>query len=198
MSKKIVAVLGTYRKNHVTESIVDEILNEAKQNGAEVEKILLVDKKIEFCTNCRNCTEKPGNKRGGCVLRDDMDSILDKIEASDAIILSSPVNFNNVTAITKRFMERLLSYYYYPFGSLIPKNRIKKSNKKVAFVTAAAAPSFYIYLFMDVLKSLKIAANMFAAKRVGTICMGFAAKVENPDLSEKTIRKAKKIAKKLL
>lgn len=60
---------------------MDAILDGAKDAGAEVEKIQLLDRYIEFCTNCRNCTQNSGDKRGQCVLNDDMNDILLKIAA---------------------------------------------------------------------------------------------------------------------
>jgi len=41
MAKRIVAVVGTYRKGHIIDSSVDAVLDFAKQSGAEVEKIEL-------------------------------------------------------------------------------------------------------------------------------------------------------------
>ena len=57
MSKKIrvTAIVGTYRKGGIIDTAVDEILDSASQSGAEVKKIYLLDKHIEFCTNCRTC-----------------------------------------------------------------------------------------------------------------------------------------------
>ena len=49
----IVAIMGTYRCNGIIEQTVDAILQAAREEGAEVEKIDLKEKSIEFCTNCR-------------------------------------------------------------------------------------------------------------------------------------------------
>ncbi len=85
---------------------MDEILRTAEHSGREVEKIYLIDKNIEFCKNCRKCTEDDKEKiRGTCVIKDDMDGILSKVDRADAIIVGSPINFGCVTAITKRFVE---------------------------------------------------------------------------------------------
>jgi multimeric flavodoxin WrbA len=46
MAKKVIALLGTYRKSHVVEKIVDEILDELSNSGVETHKIFLQDKKI--------------------------------------------------------------------------------------------------------------------------------------------------------
>lgn len=196
--KKIVALLGTYRKGHVIERIVDEILKAASEKGAKTEKIFLPDKKIEFCINCRKCTQKEGTKRGDCVHNDDMGIILDKVDASDGIVIASPVNFSNVTAMTRKFMERLLCYAYWPWGASYPKNRIKKLTRKAVLVTASGAPSVFIYFFVDVFKALKIHARMLGAKTVGRICMGFASMEENPELPSSVLRKARRLGFRLI
>ncbi len=39
-----------------------------------------------------------------------MRDLIARIEATDALILASPTNFSLVTAVFKRFMERLVVY----------------------------------------------------------------------------------------
>ena len=55
-ARKIVAIVGTYRKGKVIDSAASEVLRGAESRGAETEKIHLIDKHIEFCNNCRMCT----------------------------------------------------------------------------------------------------------------------------------------------
>jgi multimeric flavodoxin WrbA len=45
-----------------------------------------------------------------------MGAILDEIAASDAVVLASPMNFWTVTALMKRFIERLVCFAYWPWG----------------------------------------------------------------------------------
>jgi len=81
---KIVAIVGTYRKGKVIDTLASEVLRGAADGGAETEKIYLVDKHIEFCENCRTCVqEKDVGRRGTCVHDDDMAGILDKVDAAD-------------------------------------------------------------------------------------------------------------------
>lgn len=118
---KITAILGTYRKGGVIDSAVEEILVAAREAGAETEKIYLLDKRIEFCTNCRACTQQEGQGPGQCGTDDDMRWILDAVERSDALVLASPMNFWSVTALMKRFIERLVCFAYWPWGKAAPE-----------------------------------------------------------------------------
>ena len=66
MSKKIVGIVGSYHKDGIIDTAVSEALKGAKPSGADTAKIFIPDKKIEFCNNCRACTQQPGDKRGKC------------------------------------------------------------------------------------------------------------------------------------
>jgi len=151
---KITAILGSYRKGGVTDSAVDEILSAAAECGAEVAKIYLTDKHIEYCTNCRACTQEPGQRHGQCPTVDDMRAILDELEQSDAIVIASPMNFGSVTAVTKKFMERLICFAYWPWGPAIPKIRDKRKTKLAVVVASSSAPSIISRLFNSMLLCL--------------------------------------------
>jgi multimeric flavodoxin WrbA len=58
MPKKIVAIIGTYRKGKTIDTAVDELLRAAQMSACHTEEISLLDKHIEFCTNCCNCTQQ--------------------------------------------------------------------------------------------------------------------------------------------
>src|SRR5438270_4094086 len=123
VGKKVVAILGTYRKGGTLDTAVEAILEGARNRRATTSTIYLLDRHIEFCTNCRQCTQEPGPERGRCRQNDDLDAIVSEIEAADAVVLASPVNCGNVTAIFRCFMERLIGTAYWPWGQPAPKPR---------------------------------------------------------------------------
>jgi putative NADPH-quinone reductase len=189
MAKKVVALIGSYRKDGITDQLVDIVLQSAEAKGAENEKIYLIDKHIEFCTNCRKCgkTDK-SYRRGQCVIKDDMNSILDKIDAADAIIFASPINFSTVTAITKKFVERLIAYTYWPAENLIPKNRIKNMDKKSIVITSSTCPAFLGRILMpNALQILKAVSKLIGAKVVKSLYFGLVCRSENKKLTKKQI-----------
>jgi len=192
-TKKIV---GTYRKGSTIDSAVSAILSSAAECGAETTKIYLTDAEIAFCTNCRSCTQEPGPEPGTCATRDDMDDIVRQIEESHALVLGSPVNFGDVTAVTRRFQERLLRYAYWPWSKLAPVHRNKTKSKKAVLVTASAAPAIMGRTMMRPLRTLKEMAGLLGAKTVGTLYIGFAAKKE-AWLPERAVKKAKALGQKL-
>ena len=192
MSKKVVAIMGTYRRGRITDQTVTAILEAARENGAETTKIDLLDKNIEFCTNCRKCTQEPGPAHGRCVHNDDMEQILAEIESADAIILASPINFFNVTALMKRFIERLVAYSYWPWEKSMPKRRTDKLNRRAVVVTSSACPAFIGRILMPgALGLLKKVAGLMGAKVVKSLYFGTACLSEHQKLSEKQIQKAR-------
>ncbi len=197
MAKKIVAVMGSYRRGGITAQAVNEAAAAAREAGAEVEIIDLLDKRIEFCTNCRACTQAPGEKRGECVLSDEMAGILDKLDAADGLILAARVNYFNVTALTRRFLERMIVYDYWPWGALAPKLRINKPSKKAVLITSSAMPSLIGRLFTGALRALNYAAASVGAKKAGTLLAGIASLHEKQYLTEKERRKARALGRLL-
>ena len=64
--------------------------------------IRLSDYRVEHCRSCWKCRDGEG-----CGIRDDMTTrLIPMLLKSDALILGSPVFFNNVTADAKAFMDR--------------------------------------------------------------------------------------------
>jgi len=199
MGKKVVAIVGSYRKGGTVDTLVDAILMGAKEKGAETEKIYLLDKHIEFCTNCRSCTQSEGPQRGKCTQEDDLESVLEVIDQADAIVLGAPVNFFNVNALFRRFLERLVGYAYWPWGKAAgPAPRSKTRLKKAALVTSSAMPGFLIPLATGAPRALKLAAKTIGAKPVGKIQVGLSAVNPKQDLPLKALQKARKVGARLV
>ena len=197
MARKIIAITGSYRKDGTIERAVDLILQAAAEKGAETETVRLMDRYIEFCRNCRKCTQQEGPQRGVCAQPDDMEDILRKIEAADGLVLASPVNFFGVTAVTQRFMERLVCYAFWPWGKPGPITRVKDRGIKAVLVTSSAMPAALGRIFTRSLGGLKRAAQTLGAKPAGTLFIGKAALHEKQDLPQAILDKARKLGYEL-
>ncbi len=195
--RKIVAIVGSYRKGGIIDSAVDEILSGAQANGGRTEKIYLVDQQIESCRNCRVCTQEAGERRGLCVVQDDVDKILNTIDSADAIILGSPMNFGTVTAEMKKFMERLVCYVYWPWGIAAPKHRSELRTKQAVVVASSAAPEWVARFSSDIIKLLKQAARLLGAQRTQVLYIGLAAKEEQQEIGVRTRLKARRMGEQL-
>jgi multimeric flavodoxin WrbA len=197
MGKKIIAIVGSYRKNGIIDSAIDTILLAAAEEGAETEKIYLIDQHIGFCTNCRKCTQPEGQRRGKCVQKDDMDLLLTKIEQANGLVIGSPTNFFNVTAVTRRFIERLVCYAFWPWGRKGPELRSKEKRKKAVLVTSSAMPALLGKFLTGSLRILKITAETLGAKSIGALNIGMAALHEKQELTPSVVKKAKMLGHRL-
>ncbi len=196
---KILVINGSYRDNGITDQVIKAMAEELETAGAEVEIILLRDYPIEFCLNCRECTQQSGNLPGECIQHDGMHELINKIEESDSFILASPTNFGSVTAIFQRFMERLVVYAYWPWNMNAPKYR--KANvpkKKALLISSCAAPGILGRWVYGTRKQLKTTAQTIGANNVGILFTGLIAKDPHHRLSEKVQATAKALAVKLL
>jgi len=200
MKSTVIGISGTYRKEGITSQAVTAILGVAAKSGMQTQEIHLTDRHIEFCSNCRACTNDDATKpRGQCTRDDEMESILSDIENADAIVLASPINFGTVTAIMKRFIERLIVLTYWPWGKLAPQKRITDLNKKAIIVTSSSCPALLGRLVMPgALRLLKTAANLLGARVIKTLYFGGVCGAKSQELTPRQLRAAKLAAAKIL
>jgi multimeric flavodoxin WrbA len=194
---KITAIVGTYRQGGAIDSAVEEILAGAHDAGATVATIRLIDQRIEFCTNCRVCTQQEGTSRGKCPIDDDLGTILDQIEQSDALVFASPMNFWSVTAVTKRFIERLVCYAYWPWGTASPRMRSAERKKHALIVASSAAPSLIARLLTPMIGHMKKVARLLGAGKIDVLFIGLAAVQPRPELSARAKAKGRRLGQSL-
>ena len=194
----ILGIVGSYRKAGTIDQAVSAVLDEAASGGALIRKIYLRDARIEFCTNCRRCTQEPGPAPGECFHQDDMPELIKLIESADAFVLGAPVNFGNANALTQRFLERLVCYSYWPWGQSAPKPRKGgQPARKAVLITSSAMPSVMARLLTGSLRGLKLGAKAIGAKPVASICVGSSALQEKQALPERITRRARCAGKRL-
>lgn len=198
-TRKILVINGSYRDDGITDQAVAVAVETLNGSGAETEIINLRDHPIEFCLNCRECTQQPGEAPGKCVLDDGMQALIEKIEAAQGFILAAPTNFGSVTAIFKRFMERLVAYAYWPWGKPYPQFRkAKLPHKKAMLISSSAAPALMGRWLFGSSKQLRMAAQTIGAEPVGTLFTGMISAEKHRQLPPKTVAKARAMAIKLL
>ena len=198
-STRVLAINGSYRENGITDQAVAAAAQALEEAGATVETLMLRDKSIDFCVNCRACTQQPGMTPGECMIDDAMSDIVAKIEASDALIFAAPTNLGSVTAVFKRFMERLVVYAYWPWGKPAPKFRkATEPKKKALLITSCAAPGILGRLTFSTPKQLRYAAKIVGAKPIALVNPGLVSQVSGPVLSQRTTRRTERLARKLL
>ena len=118
---KIIAVLGSPTKNGNTCILAREVLRGAVDSGASVEEIFLADYNIEYCRGCINKTEKHCMSEGQCIIKDDSNSIRNKLYEADGIIFASPAYGIKETARMKNFLVDRIGMFTVYTSSLAEK-----------------------------------------------------------------------------
>ena len=108
MSKKIVVVQGSPRKNGNTRAMAAVAMASAKENGAEVTEIDAVDLhfKEPGCLGCQKCQE---SDKYQCVLNDEVAQKVASLSEYDTIVLSTPIYWWSYPAQLKIFIDRMYS-----------------------------------------------------------------------------------------
>lgn len=104
MSKKVLILSGSPRKNGNSDILCDEFMRGAIEAGNQVEKIRVAEKKVGYCRACYTCKET-----GVCAIKDDMAEILQKMIDADVIVLASPVYFYSIDAQLKAVIDRTVA-----------------------------------------------------------------------------------------
>jgi len=78
--------------NGANDSLCKEALMAAKEAGAEIEFINIMKLDLKHCTGCKACVMGLFSGRGNaCVLKDDMQWLIDKMLDADGIIYAAPI-----------------------------------------------------------------------------------------------------------
>lgn len=103
---KVTAINGNPRKGKNTASLLKAALDGARTAGAETELVNLYDLDYTGCVSCFACKRK-GAEKCRCYHQDALTPVLDRVLASDVLLLGSPVYFGDVTGKMRCFLERL-------------------------------------------------------------------------------------------
>lgn len=194
----VLGLVGSYRKGGTIDRAVSSVLSATEELGTKTKKIYLLDLHIEFCSNCRRCTQEPGSSPVRCYHNDDMWDLIQLFEKSDGFVLGAPVNFGNVNALTQRVLERLVCYTYWPWGQ--PSPQMRKSRhpaKRAVLITSSAMPALMGRCMTGSLRGMKLGAKAMGAKTVDTLYLGLSALQEQQPLNKKLTSRIQRVARKL-
>jgi multimeric flavodoxin WrbA len=103
----IITINGSPRKEGSTNFILDRILAGIQNSYKKVNitKYNLSELNINYCMGCKTCY-----KTGSCLIKDDMDEVVEDIIKSKLIIMGSPSYWGDVTGQMKVFFDRNTPY----------------------------------------------------------------------------------------
>lgn len=104
-----------------TNTLVAELIRGAKENDNVVEELDLVRANLHGCQGCNAC-----GMNGTCVQKDDMtNEFMNKLLNADALVMSTPTYYFNISAQLKMFIDRFYSQTM----------NITRKHMKTAFIT---------------------------------------------------------------
>ena len=112
----VIGLSGSPRKNANTDRLVCAILDGARGAGADTEFLRLADLDIKGCAGCLYC-----RIHETCFIRDDMQSLYQKLHSADAVVVGSPVYMGQMTSQTKQFTDRLFPLVNADFTTRLKK-----------------------------------------------------------------------------
>lgn len=139
---KVTAFVGSTRKKH-TYQAVERFLKGLRSHGdVETEIVMLSEQDIKLCSGCCSCFLK-GEEF--CPNKDDRDTLIAKIAASDGVIFATPNYAFQVSARMKMFLDRLAFILHRPrffgkaFTSIVTQG-IFGGNRVVKYLDFVGAP----------------------------------------------------------
>ena len=106
MSKKIVILNGSPRKNGNTSALVKAFTEGAESAGNTVTTFLLDSMEIH---GCKGCFGGHSSRECPCVQKDDMQKIYPAVKESDVVVLASPLYYWNMSGQLRTAVDRLFA-----------------------------------------------------------------------------------------
>ena len=105
MSKKIVVITGSPRKNGNSFAMTDAFIKAAEEKGHTITRFDAALKKVGGCRACETCfsTEK------ACTFDDDFNTVAPAILEADVIVFTMPVYWYSIPAQIKGVIDRIFS-----------------------------------------------------------------------------------------
>ena len=101
---KIVVLKGSPRHNGNSNSLADEFIRGAKENGHDIFEFNCTRHKVGGCLGCDKC-----GMRNLCVQRDDFDLLRPELIEADVIVFATPIYYFGVSGQLKNVIDRFYS-----------------------------------------------------------------------------------------
>ncbi len=102
MSKKVLVISTSLRRNSNSHALAEEFAKGAKEAGHQVELISLIGRQIEYCVGCLSC-----QRTGQCVIEDDANLIAEKMLATDVVCYATPIYYYEMAGQLKTLLDRM-------------------------------------------------------------------------------------------
>jgi len=140
-----ISVLGfatSPRRHGNSEDILDILLEYMeKEEDVKTEKIALSEYNVKPCRGCNAC-----EKKGVCIIKDDTNSLLEKIIMADVVILASPIYCMGLCSQAKAFIDRTQVFRSRKYVLKIPVVPPERKGKRMGiFLSTAGQDWDYVF-----------------------------------------------------
>ncbi len=104
---KILIISGSRNPEGRTAGLINALRRGITKAGGDSECIFLPQMDIELCRQCNDDGWGICREDNACIIEDDFDSIVEKINVSDAVVFANPVYFGDLSESMKAFLDRL-------------------------------------------------------------------------------------------
>jgi multimeric flavodoxin WrbA len=111
MSLTVTGISGSPIRNGHTDMFLEYVMQYSKNYDSDTQTIFLSETHIKDCIHCNYCLSKQ-TQHDYCSLKDDGQTVFERIEQSDILILASPVYFMRASARMAAMMDRLRVFVY--------------------------------------------------------------------------------------
>lgn len=184
----------TEKSEKNTEDIINFLINYFDSLNIKNKRIKLKELKITKCSNCRCCTLKQSETPVKCVIKDDMNNILDEIEeATSYVIIADRTDLFNRNKLFEKVQSRLIAYQYWPYGQNEPIARKSFLNKKSILINFNTTKYFMNHSFYMAKIYMSNVSELIGAK-----VLDWQIIVPTDDLIKDHAKRLKEMADKLI
>jgi len=168
MSKKIVVLTGSPRKNGNSFAMTDAFIKVAEAKGHTITRFDAADLTVSGCTACETCYQSGK----ACSIDDDFNKLAPSIEEADAVVFTAPLYWYTFPAQLKAVIDKFFALYCGKRGV---------GNKECALISCCAEDDVAV---MDgIVFAYKHTTELMEWKSVGEVLV---PSVHNPGDIQKT------------
>ena len=184
--KRILIFAASPRINGNSTILASKAAEGVKAGGGEPEVVSISHLKIAPCNACDSCISKP---EAGCVIKDDMQPLYQKIRNAQGIIFATPVYWFNMSAQMKLLIDRTYA--------LQSKSYIAFTGKDIGVILTYGDEDVFSSGGVNALRSFQDICAFVKANLVGAV-YGSADKAGDVQSNERLLQKAFDLGKKLV
>lgn len=104
---KVVAVVGSPRKEGNTEFLTEKLLEEVRAEGGKTLIYTLADMRMEYCRGCHTCL-----REGTCIIDDDLERVKEDMLDAQGIVWASPTQALTLSGRMKTLVDRCILFVF--------------------------------------------------------------------------------------